>query len=119
MFKPILVLFGILLNSLSTWIALAGTIAYILPSGGSVSFLYGFIFCVLCNLALAASLGELAAIWPTAGGQYHFMYALCTDRWKRPMVSTILYDQHTGDILTGLNRASTLAGQTLLAGLLL
>ncbi|KAH6894698.1 amino acid/polyamine transporter I [Thelonectria olida] len=70
---------------LNTWIALAGSIAYILPSGGSVSFIYGFIFCVLCNLALAASLGELAAIWPTAGGQYHFMYALCTQRWKRSM----------------------------------
>ncbi|KAF4966003.1 hypothetical protein FSARC_6258 [Fusarium sarcochroum] len=59
---------------LNTWIALAGSIAYILPSGGSVSFIYGFIFCVLCNLALAASLGELAAIWPTAGGQYHFIF---------------------------------------------
>ncbi|KAK6951328.1 hypothetical protein Daesc_007861 [Daldinia eschscholtzii] len=68
---------------LNTWIALAGSIGLVLPSGGSVSFLYGFIFCVLCNLALAASLGELAAIWPTAGGQYHFVYALCTDRWKK------------------------------------
>ncbi|KAF6521762.1 hypothetical protein BFJ63_vAg16001 [Fusarium oxysporum f. sp. narcissi] len=70
---------------LNTWIALAGTMAYILPSGGSVSFIYGFIVCVLCNLALAASLGEMAALWPTAGGQYHFMYAICTPRWKRPM----------------------------------
>ncbi|KAI5927477.1 amino acid/polyamine transporter I [Camillea tinctor] len=70
---------------LNTWIALAGSIGLVLPSGGSVSFLYGFIFCVLCNLALAASLGELAAIWPTAGGQYHFVYALCTAKWKKPM----------------------------------
>ncbi|KAH7182435.1 amino acid/polyamine transporter I [Fusarium flagelliforme] len=70
---------------LNTWIALAGVMAYILPSGGQVSFIYGFIVCVFCNLALAASLGELAALWPTAGGQYHFMYALCTPRWKRPM----------------------------------
>ncbi|KAI1465941.1 amino acid transporter [Daldinia caldariorum] len=70
---------------LNTWIALAGSIGLVLPSGGSVSFLYGFVFCVLCNLALAASLGEMAAIWPTAGGQYHFVYALCTDRWKRAM----------------------------------
>lgn len=70
----------------STWIALAGSIGIVLPSGGSVSFLYGFIFCVLCNFALAASLGELAAIWPTAGGQYHFVYALCTERWKKSMV---------------------------------
>ncbi|KAF5022682.1 hypothetical protein F66182_5230 [Fusarium sp. NRRL 66182] len=53
---------------LNTWICLAGSLSIVLPSGGSVAFLYGFIFCVLCNFALAASLGELAAIWPTAGG---------------------------------------------------
>ncbi|RGP72383.1 hypothetical protein FLONG3_6779 [Fusarium longipes] len=58
---------------LNTWIALAGVMAYILPSGGAVSFIYGFLVCVFCNLALAASLGELAALWPTAGGQYHFI----------------------------------------------
>ncbi|GKU03321.1 choline transport protein [Fusarium langsethiae] len=51
---------------LNTWIALAGVMAYILPSGGAVSFIYGFLVCVFCNLALAASLGELAALWPTA-----------------------------------------------------
>ena len=73
-------------TSYSTWIVLAGSVSLILPSGGAVSFLYGFIFCVLCNLALAASLGEMAAVWPTAGGQYHFVYALCTDGWKRPVV---------------------------------
>ncbi|KAI1090994.1 amino acid transporter [Rostrohypoxylon terebratum] len=70
---------------LNTWIALAGSIGLVLPSGASVSFLYGFLFCVLCNLALAASLGEMAAIWPTAGGQYHFVYALCAEGWKRSM----------------------------------
>lgn len=74
----------------STWIALAGSIGLVLPSGGSVSFLYGFIFCVLCNFALGASLGEMAAVWPTAGGQYHFVYALCTDYWKKSMVRYFL-----------------------------
>lgn len=58
-----------------------------MPSGGSVSFLYGFIFCVLCNFALGASLGEMAAVWPTAGGQYHFVYALCSEKWKKSVVS--------------------------------
>lgn len=72
-----------------------------MPSGGSVAFLYGFIFCVLCNLCLGASLGEMASIWPTAGGQYHFTYvrtemreyctfmlrtdglqSLCTEKWR-------------------------------------
>jgi amino acid permease len=54
----------------------------VLPSGGPVSFLYGFILCVLCNFTVVASLGELAAIFPTAGGQYHFVYALCTEKWR-------------------------------------
>ncbi|KAH8735204.1 amino acid permease-domain-containing protein [Ilyonectria robusta] len=70
---------------LNTWICLAGSMGLVIPSGGSVAFLYGFIFCVLCNFAVVSSLGELAAIWPTAGGQYHFVYALCTDRWKNMM----------------------------------
>ncbi|KAH6684973.1 choline transport protein [Plectosphaerella plurivora] len=70
---------------LNTWIALAGSVGLVLPSGGPVALLYGFVFCVLCNFALTASLGEMAAIWPTAGGQYHFVYALCTDKWKRVM----------------------------------
>lgn len=70
----------------STWIALAGSIGLVLPSGSSVALLYGFIFCVLCCFCVAASLGELSSIWPTAGGQYHFVYALCTERWRKPMV---------------------------------
>ncbi|KAF4126100.1 LOW QUALITY PROTEIN: Amino acid transporter [Geosmithia morbida] len=68
---------------LNTWIGLAGSIGLVLPSGGSTCLLYGFIFCIMCNFALGASLGEMAAIWPTAGGQYHFVYALCSDRYRR------------------------------------
>ncbi|KEF58804.1 uncharacterized protein A1O9_03647 [Exophiala aquamarina CBS 119918] len=56
-----------------------------MPSGGSVAFFYGFIFCVLCNFCLSASVGELSSIWPTAGGQYHYAYALCTEKWRMSM----------------------------------
>ncbi|KAJ4007598.1 hypothetical protein NW752_010264 [Fusarium irregulare] len=76
---------------LNTWICLAGSLSIVLPSGGSVAFLYGFIFCVLCNFCLAASLGELAAIWPTAGGQYHFQWALTTERWRKVMSFAVGY----------------------------
>jgi choline transport protein len=78
----------------STWIALAGSIGIVIPSGGPVAFLYGFIFCVLCNLCLAASLGELSSIWPTAGGQYHYAVAVSSEPWKKTMVRCFeeLYD---------------------------
>ncbi|KAF2797977.1 amino acid transporter [Melanomma pulvis-pyrius CBS 109.77] len=77
-----LTMVGMSFAILNTWIALAGSLGLVMPSGGSVAFLYGFIFCVLCNLCLGASLGEMASIWPTAGGQYHFTYSLCTDKWR-------------------------------------
>ncbi|KAK7214003.1 hypothetical protein V2G26_021181 [Clonostachys chloroleuca] len=34
------------------------------------------------HLDCPSRLGELAAIFPTAGGQYHFVYALCTEKWR-------------------------------------
>lgn len=59
---------GMAFAILNTWIALASTLAIVLPSGGSVAFVYGFIFCVVCNFCIAASMGEMASVWPTAGG---------------------------------------------------
>ncbi|KAE9572125.1 Choline transport protein [Colletotrichum fructicola] len=76
---------GMAFAILNTWISLAGSIGLVMPSGGSVSFVYGFIFCVLCNIALSASVGELASLYPTAGGQYHYAYALSTRKWKKSM----------------------------------
>lgn len=78
-----LTMVGMSFAILNTWICLAGSLGIVMPSGGSVAFLYGFIFCVLCNLCMGASLGEMASIWPTAGGQYHFTYSLCTEKWRR------------------------------------
>jgi choline transport protein len=76
---------GMAFAILNTWISLAGSLGLIMPSGGSVSFVYGFIFCVVCNLCLSASVGELASLWPTAGGQYHYAYAMATTKWKSSM----------------------------------
>ncbi|KAM0411139.1 hypothetical protein ACHAPD_010965 [Fusarium lateritium] len=43
------------------------------------------------NLLLSASLGELAAIWPTAGGQYHFQWALTSEKWRKVMSFAVGY----------------------------
>ncbi|KAK1982093.1 amino acid permease [Colletotrichum cereale] len=80
-----LTMIGMAFAILNTWISLAGSIGFVMPSGGSVSFVYGFIFCVLCNICLSASVGELASLYPTAGGQYHYAYALSTQKWKKTM----------------------------------
>ncbi|KAF5013790.1 hypothetical protein FDECE_208 [Fusarium decemcellulare] len=70
---------------LNTWISLAGSVGLVMPSGGSVSFVWGFLFCVVCNICLSASVGELASLWPTAGGQYHYAFALSTKKWQNLM----------------------------------
>lgn len=57
-----------------------------MPSGGPVALFYGFILCVLCNLCVAASLGELSSVWPTAAGQYHWAFAVAKTEWKVCMV---------------------------------
>ncbi|KAM3505973.1 hypothetical protein MY11210_007748 [Beauveria gryllotalpidicola] len=87
---------------LNTWIALAGSIGLILPSGGSVAFVYGFLLCLVCSFCVVASLGELAAIWPTAGGQYHYVFALCAEKWRKPVVSRALYWSILGVVVTSI-----------------
>ncbi|GAB7327454.1 hypothetical protein MBLNU13_g11338t1 [Cladosporium sp. NU13] len=53
---------GMAVAILNTWIALASTLAIVLPSGGPAAFFYGFVFCVACNFAIAASVGEMASV---------------------------------------------------------
>ncbi|KAL4925282.1 putative GABA permease [Aspergillus undulatus] len=67
---------------MATWEALSSTIVSGLVSGGPVSLVYGFLLAILGSLATAASLGELASMYPTAGGQYHFTAKLAPERVK-------------------------------------
>lgn len=41
-----------------------------LTDGQSVTVLYGWIFVSLISLGIAASLAEICAVYPTAGGVY-------------------------------------------------
>lgn len=80
-----------------------------------MSFVYGFIFCVICNIALSASVGELASLYPTAGGQYHYAYALSTKKWRKLTVNPTSHSLAGNQVLMS-SRASSLDGSTSLAG---
>lgn len=43
---------------------------------------YGFIYAILGALSTAASLAEMASIWPTSGGQYHWTAMLAPPSQK-------------------------------------
>ncbi|KAK6223612.1 amino acid permease [Colletotrichum tabaci] len=61
---------------MATWEALSTVIAPALLSGGAPCLFYNLIASTICTVCIASSLGEIASIYPTAGGQYHWVAAL-------------------------------------------
>lgn len=59
-----------------------------LINGQSVAVLYGWIVVSLISLCIAASLAEICAVYPTAGGVYYWSAMLSTPRWA-PLVSFV------------------------------
>jgi choline transport protein len=73
-------------NISNAWAAVAGTIVLAISSGGTVTIIYGIIVVFILGGASAASLAELASVYPTAGGQYHWTSILAPKRWNRGLV---------------------------------
>ncbi|KAK7419944.1 hypothetical protein QQZ08_010647 [Neonectria magnoliae] len=68
------------------WCAISASLLPTLVSGGAVTFIWGFVAAALGMLLVTASLAELASIWPSSGGQYHWVAELSNDGW-RPLLS--------------------------------
>jgi choline transport protein len=71
----------------NSWAGISATFALAIAQGGPVTLIYGpIIMCVLVG-ACAVSLAELASVYPTAGGQYHWVSILAPEKWSRGLVS--------------------------------
>ncbi|KAL5338918.1 amino acid/polyamine transporter I [Aspergillus crustosus] len=70
-------------NISNSWVAIAASFAIAIQSGGAVSLLYGIILVTFAMLCTGVTLVELASVYPTAGGQYHFTSILASRRWSR------------------------------------
>ncbi|KAG9502174.1 hypothetical protein J7337_004999 [Fusarium musae] len=82
-------------NIPNSWVAIAASLSTALAAGGTVSLIYGtFVSCAFYACA-AVTLAELASVYPTAGGQYHFTSILAPQRYNRQfsyvcgMISTL------------------------------
>jgi len=64
------------------------TFAYSLTDGQCVTVLYGWIFVSIISLMIAASLAEICAVYPTAGGVYYWSAMLSTKKYA-PVVSWV------------------------------
>ncbi|KAF7556206.1 hypothetical protein G7Z17_g1606 [Cylindrodendrum hubeiense] len=62
---------------------LATTMYYPLVGGGPVNIIWGWVAISLITLCVAASLGEITSIYPTAGGVYYQAFMLAPMRWRR------------------------------------
>ncbi|KAJ5624289.1 hypothetical protein N7510_000598 [Penicillium lagena] len=84
----LLSMLGLAFAILNSWTALSASLSLSLPSGGSVSVVWGLITAGVCNLCMAASLAEFLSAYPTAGGQYHWVAVISWDNWM-PILSWI------------------------------
>ncbi|EAT91271.1 hypothetical protein HBI56_016650 [Parastagonospora nodorum] len=67
---------------------LSTTLYITLTDGQSVTVLYGWVLVSLISLCIAASLAEICAVYPTAGGVYYWSAMLSTREWA-PITSWI------------------------------
>ncbi|KAL1999317.1 hypothetical protein VTN02DRAFT_4681 [Thermoascus thermophilus] len=67
---------------------LSTTLYITLTDGQSVTVLWGWVAVTVISLAMAASLAEICAVYPTAGGVYYWSAMLATREWA-PLMSFI------------------------------
>lgn len=56
-------------NICNSWLGVAATLALTIAQGGSVTLIYGIIICFIMVGCSGLTMGELASVYPTAGGQ--------------------------------------------------
>ncbi|KAH6658440.1 amino acid permease [Truncatella angustata] len=61
---------------MATWEALSSVLGSAIVNGGAPCLFYNYVLSFICTIAITCSLGEIASIYPTAGGQYHWVAAL-------------------------------------------
>lgn len=74
-------------NICQSWVAIGATFALSVGHGGSTTIIYGLILIAVVYSAIALSIAELAAHYPTAGGQYHWSAILAPPKIRREVVS--------------------------------
>ena len=62
---------------------LSTTMYITLTDGQSVTILWGWVLVSLISLSIAASLAEICAVYPTAGGVYYWSAMMATKEWSK------------------------------------
>ncbi|CAG7949885.1 unnamed protein product [Penicillium nalgiovense] len=68
-----------------SWAGIAGTVSLAIAQGGPVTLIYGPILILVLVGSCALTLAELASVYPTAGGQYHWTSILAPKSMTRAL----------------------------------
>ncbi|KAJ9494072.1 hypothetical protein H2202_010500 [Exophiala xenobiotica] len=79
---------GLSMAIIATPFGLSATLSLALIDGQCVTVLWGWVIVTLISIAIAASLAEVCAVYPTSGGVYYWSAILSTEEWA-PMVSFV------------------------------
>lgn len=72
----------------NSWAGVAGSIQLALLQGGPATLIYSVILSSIAYMSIALSMAELASVYPTAGGQYHFASILAPRRYHQSISYT-------------------------------
>lgn len=78
-------LIAIAFNVCNSWAGLTGTLNTSLFQGGPVALVYGLLLSSSLYGCIALTIAELACVYPTAGGQYHFVSILAPRKFCRSL----------------------------------
>ena len=78
-----LTMIALCFNICNSWAGLSASFQLALLQGGPATLLYGMMVTGSAYMAIAITIGELASVYPTAGGQYHFVSILAPKRFNR------------------------------------
>ncbi|KAI6857684.1 amino acid transporter [Hortaea werneckii] len=67
----------------NSWVGVLSTIAFVVNQGGPPTLVYGLPLIFIMYGCIVCSLGELASVYSSAGGQYHWTSILAPNSWGR------------------------------------
>lgn len=70
-----------------SWAGMAATVSLAISQGGPITLIYGPVVMVVLVGDCTFTLAELASVYPTAGGQYHWTSILAPKSMSRALVS--------------------------------
>ncbi|KAK6008136.1 hypothetical protein QM012_000039 [Aureobasidium pullulans] len=72
----------------NSWVGVMATLAFVIIQGGSPTLLYGLWFVFIMYGFIVYTLAELASVYPSAGGQYHWTAIVAPKSWARGLSYT-------------------------------